>query len=63
MPAPEIGDAVDVNVDANAFGAVPGGGHAEISHLGTNAGEGGQALDCVENIAVPFVVEDDGRLL
>jgi hypothetical protein len=52
-----------VHIDADALGAIPGARHAEVSHLGTDAGEGGEALDCVGDVAVPVVAEDLGRLL
>lgn len=63
MPAPHVGDAVDVHVDTDALGTAPGSGQAEVGHLGPDAGEGGEALYGWGDVAVELVAEDDGCLL
>ncbi|KXH55207.1 hypothetical protein CSAL01_12444 [Colletotrichum salicis] len=60
VPAPEVRDAVYVHVHADAFGAVPGCGQAEVGHFGSDTRQGGEAFDCVGDVAVEFVAEDDG---
>lgn len=62
MPAPEVGDAVDVDIHAYTFGAVPGGGEAEVGHFGAHAGERGEAGNCVGDVAMPLVAEEEGSL-
>lgn len=63
MSAPEVGEAVDVDVDADALGAVPGGGEAEVGHLGSDPRQGGQALDGGGDVGVVFIADEFGGLL
>lgn len=55
VPTPEVRDPVDVHVDADAFGAVPRRGEAEMGHLGADPGERREALDGVGDVAFPLI--------
>ena len=60
MPAPEIRDPMDVDVDADAFVAAPGGGHGKVGHFGADAGKGDEAGDGVWYVGVVLGAEDEG---
>ena len=47
-----------MHVNADALVATPGGGHAEISHLGADAGEGDETVDGGGDIGVVVGTED-----
>ncbi len=62
MPAPQIRDAVDVHVDADAGVDAPGGAEAEIGHLGPHAGQAQQARQGARDVGVVLLGQDGGRL-
>ena len=61
MPTPQVRDAVDVHVDADAFVSPPGRAHAEVGHLGSHAREGGQAFDRGGDVGGVVGAQDFGR--
>lgn len=63
MPAPQVRDAVHVHIDADALVAAPRRAHAQIRHLGPDAGEGHQPGDGVGDVGGELVAQDQrGRL-
>lgn len=63
VPAPEVSNAVDMNVDSDALVPAPRCTHTQVCHLGPHAGKRRQSLDRVRNVRVPLVPQNLGCLL
>lgn len=61
VPAPQVRDAVDVHIDADAFGAAPRGAHAQVRHLGPHARKADESFDGIGDIALEAVAQDQRR--
>ena len=60
MPAPQIRDAVDMDVNPYAFGPTPRGAQAQVGHFGPHARQRHESVDGVGYVA-RVVVAEDGR--
>lgn len=63
VPAPQVGDSMDVYIDTDALVSSPRRAHAQIGHLGAHAWERRQPLNGVGDVRLPLVPQYLGRLL
>jgi hypothetical protein len=63
IPTPQIRDAVNVYIDADAFVAAPRSAQREVCHFGADSGERYKTVNCVGDIGIELVAQDLGGLL
>lgn len=51
MPAPEVSNAMNVNIDPYPFRPTPGGAQAEVGHFGPHAGQRHEPFDGIGYVA------------